>query len=183
MAVYHEIIIKGNYDAVRCYLRGFLAGRDVKSGYYFGGEWPFQLHFLRELIKFHGEVTHLLCTGSLKPTVVSAIKKADDDFEVKETRKVTAVAFDFDFRTANRKVADTVKGALEKLPRGVKLVDYEPKEIVDPGAKGVEVYTPAHEYEFKGKGRIRGEVPGVLDMHKRLSDIESFRLDKIEIFR
>jgi hypothetical protein len=65
----------------------------------------------------------------------------------------------------------------------VKLVDYEPKEIVDPGAKGVEVYTPAHEYEFKGKGHIRGEVPGVLDMHKRLSDIGAFHVDKIEIFR
>jgi len=183
MATYYEIIIKGNDDAVRSYLRGFLAGRDVTTGFYFTSDYPFHLPHLRELIKFHGEVVHLICKGSLRTTVVAALKKASEGFEVKDTKKLTAVWFAFDYETANRDAAAEIRRALANLAGGVELVDHDSKETVDPGAKGVEVYTPTHEYELKGKGQIRGEVPGVLDMHKRLSDIETFRVDRIEISR
>jgi hypothetical protein len=168
---------------VRSYLRGFLAGRDVTDGFYFTSDYPFHLPHLRELIKFHGAVVHLICNGSLRATVVSAVKKSSEGFEVKDTKKLTGVWFAFDVETANRDVAADIRRALDDLPAGVRLADYDPRETIDPGSKGVEVYTPVHEYEFKGKGRVRGDIPGVLEMHKRLSDIEAFHVDRIEISR
>lgn len=181
MASYHEIIIKGDGAVVDAYLKGFLAGRDIKSGFYFSREWPFHMRNLMERFKYHGEVEHVICTSKLKPVIVRSVDKSDVDIEVKEARKITSTSFKFDFETANRQAAGGIKRALRNLPDGVKLEDFDPEEIVDPSGKGVEAYTPVHEYQFLGRGLARGDVEGVLKLHKRLSDNTCFHVDDINV--
>lgn len=181
MATYHEIIIKGDDNVVDGYLKGFLAGRGVKAGCYFSKDWPFRLGHVREIIKYRGPVVHVICSGSLRATITSAINNSDLEIEVEKTRKIGSLAFGFNFTTANRGVATKIKRTLSRLPDGVKLEGYEPVESVDPDAKGVEAYSPVHEYEFKGEASARGDVDGVLKLYRKLTENRAFRVEEIDI--
>lgn len=181
MATYHEIIIKGDDNVVDGYLKGFLAGRGVKSGFYFSKDWPFRLGHIREIIKYRGPVVHVICSGSLRATITSAVDKSDLEIEVETTRKIDSLSFGFNFMAANREVAASIKRTLGRLPAGVKLEDYAPEESVDPDAKGVEAYSPVHDYEFKGEGKARGDVDGVLALYRKLTENRAFRVEEINI--
>jgi hypothetical protein len=181
MATYHEIIIKGDGALVDAYIKGFLSGRGIKSGFYFSREWPFHLPSLRERFKYHGEVEHVICVARIRQTIVGSINKSDLDIEVAETRKIESLSFQFDFETAHRQTAASIKRTLAKLPEGVMLEDFEPVETVHPSGKGVEGYAPLHEYEFEGHGTARGDVDGVLRLHRRLRENTCFRTRDIEI--
>jgi len=52
------------------------------------------------------------------------------------------------------------------LPKSVKLVDYAPKEEMHKDAKGTELYAPDHEYSFKGKGRLVGDIETIIEYNK-----------------
>jgi hypothetical protein len=184
MAVKHyDFIIKGDSDAIHTYLDGYLRGKGVKSGYLFTEGLPFQSHFLKELIQFHGDVIHLICRSSLRPLIRSAVAQSPErlHFEIVESNQVGCAKFGFKFETANRSVAGAIKRLVGRHPAGVKLVDYEPKETVIPEARGAEGYAPLHEYTFEGKGTIVGDVEGVLKVHHKLSANEFINCEEIDI--
>jgi hypothetical protein len=184
MAVTHyEFVIKGEEDELCAYLNGFLRGKGVKSGYIFTTSHPFQSHFLKELIQYHGEVVHLICRSSLRQVIRAAVKQVPEQIkaEIVESRPVKKVSFEFKFNTANRQAAGAIKRLLGRHPAGAKLIDYEPKETFDPDAKGAEGYAPLHPYTFSGKGTIVGDVEGVLKVYQKLEGNEFIHSDEIEI--
>lgn len=181
MADYYEIIIRGDANVVDAYLKGFLAGRGIKSGFFFSREWPFHLKHVWERLKYRGEVEHVVCVAGLRQTISGSIDRSNVDIEVKEMRKIESMSFHFDFKTANRKAGAAIKRALRSLPPGVAIEDLDPVESVRPDARGAEGYAPLHDYEFEGKGVVTGDVDGVLKMHKRLSGNDSFRVEDIDI--
>jgi hypothetical protein len=184
MAVKHyDFIIKGDEDELYLYLEGFLRGKGVKSGYLFTDRHPFQSHFLKELIQYHGDVAHLICRSNLRPVIRAAIANSPEGFEceIVESRPVSRAAFEFKFKTANRKVAGAIKRLLGRHPAGVKLIDYQPEEVVNPEAKGAEGYAPLHEYTFGGKGQIVGDVEGVLRVYQKLESNEFIHCEEIDI--
>lgn len=182
-ASYYEFVIKGDEEVVCAYLEGYFRGKGIKEGYFFSKDKPLHFHHLREMIRYHGEVAHVICHSKLRPAIHSAIKQGGKQFgfEVKETRKISKASFRFKFETANRQVAGTIKRALNNRSAGVDLVDYEPQEEVDPGAKGPEGYAPLHTYTFRGEGTVEGDVAGVLKTHEKLCANEFICCDDIEI--
>jgi hypothetical protein len=184
MAVKHyDFVIKGESTVLCAYLEGFLRGKGIKSGYFFTEDYPIQSHYIKELIKYHGDVVHLICRSNLRPAIRSAIPQSAGRFifEIKESKSLTGATFDFKFKTASRPVGGIIKRLLGRHPAGVKLVNYEPKEIVDPDAKGPEGYAPLHEYTFGGRGTIVGDIEGVLKVYEKLECNEFIDCDDIEI--
>jgi len=183
MASHFEIIIKGKEKELRPYIDGYMRGQGVRDGYFFSKDQPIDLRPIREFIKYHGDVLHLICLSDLRPTIRTAIKQApaEYEFEIVKFRKITRGYFHFSFYTAHRRSAGVIKRMLSDLPPGVKLVDFSPKEIVRPGAKGAELYTPVHDYIYRGKGVVEGDAEGVYEMHQRLSANEFFNCKKLDI--
>ena len=105
------------------------------------------------------------------------------EFEIKEESKIERAYFHFDFETPSREVAGAIKKIIAKLPAGVATMDYAPEEIVNPDAKGAEVYSPAHDFIFRGKGVLEGDVEGVIATTQVLADIEFVRCDEIDLHR
>ena len=54
---------------------------------------------------------------------------------------------------------------------------------VNPDAKGVEMYAPAHEYELKGEAVVAGPVDAVLDLHRQSRYEELIHLGHLELVR
>jgi hypothetical protein len=181
MASFYEIIVKGDSKVIRAYMEGFMKSKGITDGIDFGEDHPLDLGHLKEMIKYHGDVLHLVVEAKLRASVDAAIKQSpeDLDIEIVESRRIHRAYFHFKFETANRDVGKRIKRLLDKLPEGVSLTDYEPEEIVDPDAKGVEVYSPVHEYTFKGKGVIEGEPGSVRDVLEKMIDDEFVDCDDI----
>ena len=181
MATYYEIIIKGDDELARAYVEGYFLGRGIKHGYEFGEDEALDLSHMRDLIKYHGSVLHMICESSLRGDLKRAVRQAPEDyeFEIVETRLIQRASFRFKFFTANRRVAGQIKRIISTLPEGVRTTDYDPKEIVDPSARGAEVYAPTHAYEFKGKGVIEGTPDAVYDVHARMEDHQHVTVNDI----
>jgi hypothetical protein len=181
MTSFYEVIIKGDSKATRAYIEGVMQGKGIKDGFHFGEDHPLDLGHLKEMIKYHGDVLHMVVEAKLRASVESAIKQAPEDLglEVVESRKIQRAYFHFKVKTANRHVAKRIKKILDTLPDDVQLTDYEPEEIVDPEAKGTEVYSPVHEYTFKGKGVIEGEPDGVNDVFNKMVDEQFIDCDDL----
>ncbi len=181
MATSWEVIIRGDTDTVRAYVAGYLRGRGIRRGWTFTGE-GFDLSHIRDLVKYHGSVVHVTCSTEAKRAIASAVREAGEfEMEIVEARRIVRATFEFRFRTANRKVAGTIKRMLRRLPEGARLTSYQPHEVVDPSAAGTELYTPTHAYEFSGEGRVEGDAFAVRRVWEKLRENEFFDVDDIAI--
>ena len=91
--------------------------------------------------------------------------------QVGDRHAIRDAVFEFSFRCYSREEAAEIRRLVEEnLPDGLVLEGYEHEEKEDPSARGVELYSPAHEYEFSGRGRYHGTVPAVFEMVHRLAD-------------
>lgn len=183
MAVtYYELVIKGNRKLLKGFIRGYQVGRDIKSELYFCKDHPIKAHHLKEILTFRGDHIHLICTARTRRGIVSAVRKAKDlEFELITDERLRKIYFEFDFETVSRKVAGQIKRIFSTLRSDLKLRGYKPKETIDEKAKGVEFYTPAHEYRFEGKGRVEGDIDSLLVFHKKLDDHDFIEIKDIVI--
>ena len=149
-------------------------GKGIKDGFHFGEDHRLDLGHLKEMIKYHGDVLHMIVEAKHRAAVESAIKQAPEDLhpEIVESRKIHRAYFHFKFTTHNRDVAKRIKKILDTLPAEVMLTDYAPDEHVDPEAEGTEAYTAVHEYTFKGKGVIEGEPHSVREVFVEMVEDE-----------
>jgi hypothetical protein len=180
MATYYELVIKGDDKDLVPFVAGFAEGGGAK-GIFVASESGFQMKSLRERIKYHGETHHVICEARFREKLRKAIEAAAGRFhlEVQEEVEIRRACFRFGFNTPSRDVANQIKKILGSLPEGVTTTDYAPKEIVHPDAKGAEVYSPAHEYEFRGKGQVEGDVGGVVAVRMALAEIDFAKVEEI----
>ncbi|MEJ2721927.1 MAG: hypothetical protein P8181_12435 [bacterium] len=182
MATYHEFVIKGNRKLLHGFLRGFQAAKNIKRGLICCGDYPINTHHIKNLLTLHGDRTHVICDSRLRSSLIAAVEKAVDlEFEILSDGEIFATSFEFRFETFNKKVASDLKRIFRRPPAGLTVEDYEPEEIVDPDAKGVEVYTPVHDYIFKGEGVVKGDIEKLCRFHAKLSANEFIEVEDIEI--
>lgn len=184
MAVYYEIIIRGDDRDLIPFIAGFAAACGM-SDVHFAQEIGLRLNPLRERIKHHGEVQHVICPENQRARLREAVAAAAPRyaFEIRDESKIGRAYFHFALETPSREVAGEIREALATLPPGVVVMDFDPEELVHPDARGAEVYSPVHEYVLRGKGVIEGDVGGVVEMRRRLSDIEFVHCDEIDLHR
>ncbi|HEX5131418.1 MAG TPA: hypothetical protein VFX92_02905 [Candidatus Krumholzibacteria bacterium] len=184
MATWYELVIGGDEHDLVPYLCGYAAGAGA-GGVYFAQEAGFHLKPLRDRIKHRGEVQHVICEASRIDHVRDALAKAGPrySFEIREESEIARAYFHFEFDTPSRKVAGEIKGLLSALPADVAVRDYDPEEIVHPDAKGAEVYSPAHEFVFRGKGVLEGDTGGIIKIRKQLDEMDFVKCGEIELHR
>jgi hypothetical protein len=183
MANYVEFLILGDDRELTAYLSGYLAADGGTKPLLFAEEAGFHIKGLRERIKHHGEVCHVITDAAHRSWLRSALEAAAPRyrFEVKAERKIERAYFHFEFDTPSRAVAEKIKKLFASLPAGAAVRDFTPEEVVDPEARGTEVYAPEHEYVFRGKGVIEGDVVGVVEVRAALSAIDFTTCDEIDL--
>ena len=112
--------------------------------------------------------------------LAEAIRK-NPDLKLENIRAVLGGRFGFKAEAYNREIGQKIHDALnENLPAGVDCVDLE-KEEIDPEAKGVDLFAPAHEYVYKARGTIVGTPPGILEMNRRLVRLDFVHEEPLEL--
>ncbi|UCH84494.1 MAG: hypothetical protein JSW50_02035 [Candidatus Latescibacterota bacterium] len=183
MAVtYHELVIKGNGKLLRGFIRGYQLGKNIKRGLLFCQDYPINTHHLRHILTFRGDHLHIVCRARIRQGFLTAIENASDlEFEVLSDEEILVASFEFEFETFNKKVASNIKRILRRIPAGLELRSYNPEETTDPDAEGVEIYSPVHDYTFKGKGSVAGDIEKLCAFHTKLDEHEFFEVKDIRL--
>ena len=183
MAAYLDLVVHGDDRDLIPYLIGYLAASSEPIRVVFANEAGFHVRELRERIRYHGEVQHVIVESARAPRVKAALSAAAPRyrFEIKAEAPMEKARFSFEFDTPSREVADKLKRTFAKLPPGLEVSGYTPAESSRPGASGAEIYAPDHDYRFAGRGVIAGDVFAVVDMRAVLCAIDFVDCDEIKV--
>lgn len=181
-ATYYEIILKGDDKLLKGFVRGFEIGRSMRGVIWLCEDHPIDKKYSKAVRLFRGDHTRLVCAAKARQGLLASVAKAPDlGFEIVWDGKITRTSFKFEFETVSREVASKIKKLLASAPTGVKLVGYEPQESVDAEARGVELYAPVPEYEFRGQGTAEGDLAALLSFRKTLAANEFFVVKDIVV--
>jgi hypothetical protein len=185
MARYVDLLVHGDDRDLIPYLTGYFAASPEPLRIVFADEAGFHIRQLRERMRHHGEVQHVVVEAARAARVRDALSAAAPRyrFEVKTEQTFERARFAFEFDTPSRKVAERLKGLLAKLPAGVELSGHAPAESTHPRASSAEIYAPNHDYRFAGRGVIAGDVFAVVDVRAHLGAIDFTDCGEIEIER
>jgi len=172
MSVWHEIVITGPGKALRGFIAGFEAARDVHDVVLLGEDLGVEaLPFAERLRALVGSGAHVVVAPERSgDALVAAIgaRGAEAGLELRGVRAITAARFGFTARAFAPEIAARIRGALlDSLPEGVTLEGLEQTERREADARGTELYSPVHDYTWEATGAFVGPLPGVLEMHRR----------------
>jgi hypothetical protein len=186
---FYEVVIEGSLDLMKGFFMGFLAGRGIEGGVYFDAacridDRECKTAPLLWLIHTHGNSHSVVVGSGLHDLLIAALNNPAHviPLRIKKVRQVLSAAFTCAFRTYSREVGAELKAIVGGVAgEAVGKSGFELHETVDPEGKGVELFTPLHDYELAGKGRISGSVKDVLDLNQRLERFEVVEMGKLEL--
>ena len=176
---WYELLIEGERDEVERRLAesradGILRGWELHLE---EESWSGRLRDLLHLRSHH----LVFAPGARALELVRELASAPG-LRVEAVRRVIRASFRFTAECYNREEAGEIKGAfLSAPPPGVRVEDFTESEEVDPEARGVELYAPAHDYVYRASGRVTGPLPGVIEMHRRARRLDFVKEGRIEV--
>ena len=187
MTTWYEIIIIGSAKAARAFLAGFEAGsgsgRVVIDASDAGIDTAHHPDSLIDRLRT-GAHAAFLAPAEVAGRLLAGLTDYGRgcDLEVGSVSEVTSARFDFSVEIFSETAAAEVRLALvETPPDGVEVADYKERVQRDASARGAELYTPAHSYAFHASGRVHGNLPGVLEVHRRARNLAFVKAGEIRL--
>jgi hypothetical protein len=183
---WHELIVGGSERV----LEGFLAGAEAADGrieILRGRDLDLERPSIGTLLRgmVSAEQHHLLYAPAPVALKIAGWLSARGDgvgLSLAAHQVVKEASFQFSADVSSREVAARIRRELTAvLPKGVRFEDLDEKEREDPGAKGVELYAPAPEYEYSARGIVRGAFQGVLEMRRRAATLDFVKAGKLAL--
>ncbi len=175
---WYELMIEGDGEALEALLAASpgdeIYGRDLRLA---------ESSFTDRVLEFlHAQSHHILFVSAPRAgALVRSLREDDSDLNLEWIREVVGGRFRFKAEAYNRDVAKAIRDALTvNLPAGISCLDFL-KEENDPEARGIELFTPVHDYVFKASGTIEGVPPGILEMSRRLTRLDFVQEEPLEL--
>lgn len=173
---WYELLIEGSEDELGSLLQGrgdVIRGSDLRLA-----SESFTDR-IRELL--HARRHHVVFASEDQARKLAQAIRQPEDLRLKSVREVVEGRFGFKAEAYNPEIGAKIHDALNSdLPDGIMCVDLE-KEERNPDAKGVELFTPAHDYVYKSRGTIVGTPPGILEMNRRLCRLDFVHEEPLEL--
>lgn len=187
MSVWYEIIVKGSEDSLRGLVAGCEAALGGNEAVIFGRDLDLEAsRFSQRLMKLFVAGSHhlIFATPRLAEDIVVALQNRGREAELsfESVQEVVRARMPFSAEAFSRQVADRIKHKLlAGMPPGVQGEKIEESEAQDPSARGVELYTPEHEYVYRVAGAFLGPLPGIIEMRRRARDLPFVKVKALEI--
>jgi len=172
---FYEVVLEGHYNFVYGMLEGYKLAIGKNFIYYLSQQVNVKATtmsgILKEFLTLKSKLQYVIIEANSWKKFEAAVKKQPEDCVIskkyiKSVKKIESASFEFNFEAYAKKYGEEIKKILKSLPKSVKLVDYAPKEEMHKDAKGTELYAPDHEYSFKGKGRLVGDIETIIEYNK-----------------
>jgi hypothetical protein len=188
---YYEVVVEGHDKAIIGLLEGFILGSGKSYVFMTSREAGIKTETLGEIIKewvtLKSRLHHIIMEEEFYKKMMAALKKTDSHFigekYVRSARLIVEASFEVETETPSRKHGKEIKETLEKLPSGLQLLNYTPKEQEIPEGKGVELYAPEHDYVFQATGEVQsaGDMRVLVDFRKKLDDNPLIKVKPINL--
>jgi hypothetical protein len=171
MSGYVEAVFEGHKEYIHGFLDGFLCAKGTGKGFYFNSDCGVKAETLserlREIASLENKYHHVLLAKELWQALPTAEPCGIKAASVKAIKRGF---FSFDIATASREEALAVKKVMDGKPAQVQLIDFKELQEIQDDAKGVELYTPVHEYQYEASGIFSGDIVELINLKKGLSD-------------
>jgi hypothetical protein len=180
--------VAGNYDLARGFVTGFLSGRTFPTPAIFSRECGIRRVSLGERMLswsgVHEHLVHVIVEQGIAGDLIREITTGETglDLEVVSNRRIEKATFHFHYKVFGKVYGEEIRKIFESAPSGVKVEYTEgPDERVDPGAKGLEVYAPTHDYELSAKGSATGRFDEILALFQKLVEHPLVEVDEVHL--
>lgn len=184
----YHVVIKGNERDARAFIEGLVVGADAYGSIYFVNDLNEDaegfISWFKGLVSPDDNVITLLVDGTLHDILIKGINDSSHDIkvEVVASKRVEKASFCFEFKVFSKEHGEAIKKLLEELPTGVEITEETKfKTNINEEAAGVELYSPVHEYEYKGRGCIFGQVRKVVEIYQKAQKEPLIQLDELKI--
>ncbi|MHA1567978.1 MAG: hypothetical protein ACTSXZ_00790 [Alphaproteobacteria bacterium] len=182
-----ELVIEGPADYVRGYIRGFMHARGPRAEVVFSDEIGLRddgpVQKIKEALHLSREITHVIVDEETAALVREGINggKTETGLTIHSDRVIDSAEFTYSFEVFSREHGTLILKALQDPPAGIALDSHEHVLREDPNAKGVELYSPAHDYELKGKGKAMGPLDKIVWLYKELASFDQVDVEPINL--
>jgi hypothetical protein len=186
MSIWKAIVVDGRERDLRAFIAGFTGDRGIDPrGVILGDDVGLEAGSIGEwLLELVGKGHHVtLAAAALADALAQAIQQCGEDvgLRVERSHEVAGASFVFRIDTFSRDVAASVRAALHALPADVRVEERQESEQSTGDGHGVELYAPLHDYTYALSGRVTGPVGGVLEVRRRLAEIEAAVLESLYV--
>lgn len=172
---YYEVVFEGHYNTILGFIEGFLVGTQKSWHYFYSKKAGIIAETLNEVCEdwetFRSNIHHFIIEKDFYSQSLVLLKKRKSNPKinvkyVKSAKLIKNADFSFEFKSYSRKYWDRVSYLFNKIPDGLKLVNYknEEKEVRGKGKDKDDGYI------FEGSGTVTGELKELIAFREMLVD-------------
>jgi hypothetical protein len=184
---FHAVVFQGKPKVVRAFLHGLTLGAEIDATLYFcyteGIHDDSTIERLAEKFGLRAADCHVVVDEKTSDLLKSLRKQLVEEtgLEIVSHRKVKSATMAFRYKAYTPRHDEEILEALRKLPAGTKLRGFKHDRKTDPSARGVEAYSPTHEFEAWGEGALSGPVDKLVELKRRVAEFPLIETDRIEL--
>src|SRR5258706_13801628 len=187
MSHWYTVVIEGHERDLRAFVSGFVADRGLDPAtVVFGDDVGLEHESLVERLRtlLRGGHHAVLASGDVADPLVEAVERGGGPvgLRIADHHPVASASFRFAAEVFSRDVSSAIRAILNALPAGVRFEEHsESEEASQHEHKGVELYAPVHDYAYRVEGKAVGSLDGILDLRRRLAEIEAVALEPLAL--
>lgn len=184
---FSEVVFRGKPKVVRACLSGLLlgAGRQAPVFYSFldGVHHEGKAEKLAGLVGARGSDCHVIVDAETATWLrgLSRAITAETGLVIASNRRIRGASMDVRYHTYGKKYEDEILALLRDLPAGVRLSGFRQDTRLDARGRGLEIYSPVHEFESLGEGSVSGPVDELIRLRRRLAEHPLLRVADIRL--
>jgi hypothetical protein len=182
---FFEVVFQGKPKVVRAFLSGLLmgSGREATVFYHFdeGVRHDGKADKLAALVGVRATNCHVIVDADTSAFLKKLARRIADEtgLQVESHRSVRSASLEFSYRAFACQYDDEVLALLKGLPAGLALKGFKHDVRTDPKAKGVEAYSPAHDFEACGEGTVTGGIGQLIHFRRQMAGFPLVKMEEI----
>jgi hypothetical protein len=184
---FYEVVFKGKPKVVRAFVTGLTMGNGTDATVFFsftdGVHHEGKAERLSELIHIRATDCHVIVDSGTNALFKKLSKRilGETGLEIVSQVRIKSASVKFSFQAFAPRYNDEIVALVKSLPKGLKIEGFKHDVQLDPKAKGIEAYSPAHHYEANGEATVSGRVDLVIDLKKRFGDFPLIKSEDVQL--
>jgi hypothetical protein len=173
---YVEAVVRADGRFVKGFLKGYLAGSGKAYRFFISEETGIKAESLsdklKELVGLAENHQHIVIEEQFW-TVICSERAAAEALglagELFQSRRIKRGEFSLKIRDCSKADAGAIKEILQQKPEAVQVSGWQEQEKVHQDGKGIELYTPVHDYVYEASGSFAGEIEALVELRQSLT--------------
>ncbi len=175
---FYEAVFEGKYETICGIMEGFLLGKDKAWEWFPSKNFDIETETFTEAFlewaSLKSKLHHIIIEKDFINTLTESLKKHPEmkyagESYIKSVREIESATFEFKSKSYAKKYGDEIQSILKELPASVKISDLSEELKEDKDAEGIELYAPAHDYEYRSHGKVTGNINDIIEFRKILN--------------